>query len=445
MKLAILALTAATALASQALPVVDGVTWSQASNGKVTVGYVLSGGPAVVTVDVQTNVSPSGGWASIGGAALYGGESGRVYGDVNKVIDADGPHSIYWNAPEAHSGVPSVAKGARAVVTAWPLDDKPDYMVVDISQGQASADRVRYYQSADCVPGGELANTEYRLTSLLFRKVSARDVQWTMGSVCEYSRNGTREAAHVVTLTNSYYLGVFPITQRQCNLIYGTDYVSNFPLNGAMRLRDRLFYHTTQPYVRGEAFYPDPPVEDSLLGKLRAIVAGAIDFDLPSEAQWEFAATAGGTVAEGSWNTARAYATTTEVFTVDAWLPGRYKNNQSDPTTTYISEGDETSGTPFAGTYAPNALGFYDMHGGVREWCLDWAQDSIGTLGGAVNAKGPYLANGVNLGTQMVVRGGSWSSVASECRAACRGYLAPASVGDTQDAGMRIACRNGLK
>ena len=68
-----------------------------------------------------------------------------------------------------------------------------------------------------------------------------------------------------------------------------------------------------------------------------------------------------------------------------------------------------------------------------------------GLLGGAVNAKGPYLANGINLGTQIVVRGGSWNSVASECRAACRDSLAPASVGDAQDVGMRIACRNGLK
>jgi len=445
MKYLLVAIAVSAASLAGATPTVGNVTWRQASNGKVIVGYELSGAPAVVTVDVQTNCSATGEWVSVGGSALYGNAACSAGGDVNRIIDSDGPHSISWDAATAMAGTAPIAGGARAVVTAWPLDNKPDYMVVDISEGPASADRVRYYQSAEFVPGGVLANTAYRLASLLFRKVAARDVVWTMGNACEFSRTGDREAAHPVTLANSFYIGVFPVTQRQCNLIYGSFYESNFLIDGDMRIRDRLFYHTYQPYVRGETYYPDAPAADSLLGKLRALVAGAVDFDLPSEAQWEFAAKAGGTVEEGSWNDGTPYAATSDTFEVDGNLPGRYRKNQADESTTCTSECGPSSGTPIAGSYAPNALGLYDMHGGVAERCLDWAQDSISSLGGAVNAKGPYLANGQTLGVNMVVRGGAWCHLASACRASSRAYMAPASTGDEQEAGMRIACRNGLK
>ena len=51
------------------------------------------------------------------------------------------------------------------------------------------------------------------------RKVMAKDITWTMGSTTQETLRGSHEAAHLSTLTNNYYIGVFPVTQYQWGLV----------------------------------------------------------------------------------------------------------------------------------------------------------------------------------------------------------------------------------
>ena len=103
--------------------------------------------------------------------------------------------------------------------------------------------------------------------------------------------------------------------------------------------------------------YPNRPVEQVshddvqlFLEKLNIQEAGNLPegwiFDLPTEAQWEYACRAGSKTAY-SWG--------------DSISSKNANSNNS-----------QLNQTRVCGQYEPNAWGFYDMHGNVREWCLDW-------------------------------------------------------------------------
>ena len=196
-KLVITSVVAVTsAVLAAAVPEISSATMAQASSRLVTITYTLANAPAVVTVDVQTNVTGDT-WASIGGDAVW-----NATGDVWKKV-GDGltegnsiSGTILWRPDHSWPDHKIADGGARAVVTAWALDNTPDYMVVDISAA-AQPNTQTYYPAADFVPGG-VSNGLYKTTTLLMRKIMAKDVKWTMGSTPLESlgRNATREATH---------------------------------------------------------------------------------------------------------------------------------------------------------------------------------------------------------------------------------------------------------
>ena len=135
----------------------------------------------------------------------------------------------------------------------------------------------------------------------------------------------------------------------------------------------------------------------SFLGKLRAKTGQT--FDLPTEAQWEYACRAGTTTA---LNTGKNLTSTGWDYAMDE--AGRYSYNQKD------GKGGYSEHTK-VGSYLPNAWGLYDMHGNVGEWCLDWYTAGIGSSA-VTDPKGP------NSGEYRVVRGGGWYGNAQSCRSA---------------------------
>jgi len=66
------------------------------------------------------------------------------------------------------------------------------------------------------------------------------------------------------------------------------------------------------------------------------------------------------------------------------------------------------------GQKQPNAWGFYDMHGNVWEWCLDWWGEYPTTP--VTDPTGPSSG----IGTWRVMRGGSWNNRAWYCRSGLR-------------------------
>jgi len=142
------------------------------------------------------------------------------------------------------------------------------------------------------------------------------------------------------------------------------------------------------------------------MGKLRAKTA-ARAFDLPTEAQWEYACRASTTMALNNDTNLQNEEQDPNMDILGRCLYNGGSNYTSDAV---------NGGSAASGTYLVNQWGLYDMHGNVWEWCLDW----YGSYGGvATDSSGP------GAGSSRVFRGGSWNYSASYCRSAFRYYDFP--------------------
>ena len=277
------------------------------------------------------------------------------------------------------------------------------YLVIDLSGGSAATNYPVSYLSA--VPVGGWTD-DYKTTKMVFRRIPAGT--FTMGSPTNELGRSSDETQHQVTLSQGFYVGVFPVTQREWERVMGSwpSYFNNATYRDA-RPVEQVSYDDIRGSSAG-AGWPANGIVDatSFMGTLRAKTGLA--FDLPTESQWEYAGRAGTTTALNS-----GYNLTNVNSDANMAAVGRYWYNGGSG---YTQNGDTTVGTAKVGSYLPNQWGLYDMHGNVWEWCQDW----YGTYPGTV-----IDPKGATTGSARVFRGGSWGYDAGGCRVANRGYCDP--------------------
>ena len=133
------------------------------------------------------------------------------------------------------------------------------------------------------------------------------------------------------------------------------------------------------------------------------------NYRLPTEAEWEFAARVGSTTKYHFGNDESQlclYANHADISTDFDW------RNES------CADGVGKR-TAEVGSYRPNSLGLYDIHGNVWEWVQDCWNDSY--VGAPTD--GSAWTNGDC--SQRMSRGGSWREDASALRSAARNWYSP--------------------
>jgi len=115
-------------------------------------------------------------------------------------------------------------------------------------------------------------------------------------------------------------------------------------------------------------------------------------WDLPTEAQWEYACRAG---ADGK------YALDGDLDEICWWGLMYIGGTKAEK----------------VATKKPNNWGLYDMHGNVSEWCRDWHGNY--SRGSVTDPTGPKA------GSVRVHRGGSWVTGHGSCRSAAREVCSP--------------------
>ena len=412
------ALVATTALAG---PVIEQETIECTQSPHVVkISYVLANAPAVVTMEVWTNTLPQGAgeWLKVDGRNVQ-----SLSGDVCKLIQpSETPKEIVWRV---HRDLPPFTYSDGRVkfkLTAWRTYDLPDWMVV----GLETANDVRYYATTNDIPYG-FGSDVYKTSQLLMRRMHCRGVTWKSGDYATWAPTAASNAdnanlPHPVVLTEDYYIGVYEFTVGQLWKVTGEipwskwNSYDDFALRPVVSVGMSALRGQNASSFEGDGYWwpktGHQVSESSYIGQIRERT-GLRGLDLPTQAQWEFACRA------GNYDSWFGRGISGGAFRTYAW----YSGNSTEQTTDGVAQ------VHAVGMLEPNDYLLYDMHGNVREICLDRAtrgDDFIATLamgyskGGVTVDPDGGMVGSQGLATSVLKLGGSYLEDDFPARAGAR-------------------------
>jgi len=244
-----------------------------------------------------------------------------------------------------------------------------------------------------------------------------------MGSPASEPGRDSNETQHSVTLTRSFYMGKYQVTQAQYRAVMGAGEDRTTTTNGKgdnypiyyVNWYDAIVFCNKLSIIEGlnpvysiggstnPANWGTIPTDSNSTWDAAVMDTSKNGYRLPTEAEWEYAcrgsypnkATETNTKPFGIGDGTKMVSGMANFFVThpyDLAQGGEYNDTGA---TGYLGR------TTAVGSYAPNNYGLYDMHGNVFEWCWD-GYSSI-----------------------RVLCGGSWNIYGQILRSAYRGYLNP--------------------
>jgi formylglycine-generating enzyme required for sulfatase activity len=237
---------------------------------------------------------------------------------------------------------------------------------------------------------------------------------FVMGAPPEEERRSADEGPqHLVHVKRPFWIGIYPVTQREFEAVMG---------------------RSASPPSHGVGGGPEHPAarvswEAALafcarLSRLPAERRAGRRYQLPTEAEWEYACRAG---------TTTPFAFGETLSSARANFDGRFPYGGA-------ARGRFLRHTSRVGSYGPNAWGLYDMHGNVWEWCHGYYYDEEHYRTCPRPPEDDYQPGGQPADPR-VVRGGAWNSKGWRCRSADRYRVTPGT--GTGSLGLRVMFLEG--
>ena len=252
--------------------------------------------------------------------------------------------------------------------------NKPETMIREQKERHKSLildNKQNDWKEVECIE--RETEAEFVVNGVIFKMVKVEGGTFMMGATVEQEddADSDEKPVHEVKVRD-YYMGETVVTQELWKTIMGTN-PSQF--RGDDLPVDSVSWEDAQTFIE----------------KLNSLFG--CKFRLPSEAEWEYAAR-GGNMCKGY-----RYSGSNNIDEV-AW----YDNNSG-------------YGTHPVKMRLPNELDLYDMSGNVWEWC----QDRYGKYSDSTQTSPQEPL----LDIYKVIRGGSWSRDARDCRVSYRSYDMP--------------------